>query len=176
MYGLGDLEYAENYASSYSAFYMSTAGYGSFFDTFAKGRYQFAVNGMTQIEHQTGALDWYIFYGENGTDIHRAYFKVIGRPKFVPIWACGPIFWRDQNDGGKDELLEDIQQFTTLEIPLTACWIDRPFSDRANEWSKMNFNRKFAEAEIWIKDINQRFGLELMTWVGPLTFEDLDFP
>ena len=176
VYGLGNQDYAENYASAYSAFYMSTAGYGSFFDTFAKGRYQFAVDGKTQIEHQTRALDWYIFYGKNGTDIHRAYFEVIGRPKFVPIWACGPIFWRDQNDGGSDEVLDDIREFTALEIPLTACWIDRPFSEGANEWSKMNFNRKFAEPESWIKEINQRFGLELMTWVGPLTFEDQNFP
>ena len=58
VYGNGNQDYAENYASAYSAFYMSSVGYGSFFDTFAKGRYQFAINGITEIYHQTGTLDW----------------------------------------------------------------------------------------------------------------------
>jgi alpha-glucosidase (family GH31 glycosyl hydrolase) len=176
VYGLGDLDFAENYASAYSAFFMSNAGYGSFFDTFAKGRYQFAINGITEIYHQTSILDWYLFCGQNGTEIHQAYFKVIGKPKPVPIWACGPIFWRDQNNGGKDELLDDIRKFSQLKIPLTACWIDRPYSHGANEWSKMDFNEKFSSPEQWIKQIREDYNLQFMTWVGPLTFTDKDFP
>lgn len=175
VYGYGNRDYAENYASAYSAFYMSSKGYGSFFDTFAKGRYQFAINGSTEIYHQTGKLDWYIFYGPTGDKIHKEYFNVIGKPKFVPIWACGPIFWRDQNNGGKDEILDDIQKFNDLKIPLTACWVDRPYSDGAHEWSKMNFSEKFSEPEKWIKQIND-YGLEFMTWIGSLTFTDKDFP
>lgn len=176
VYANGNQDYAENYASAYSAFYMSSLGYASFFDTFAKGRYQLGVNGTTEIYHQTGTLDWYIFYGPTGREIHREYFKVIGKPKSVPIWACGPLFWRDQNDGGKDELLDDIRRFTELEIPLTACWVDRPYSHGNNEWSKMDFNAKFASPEEWIGTINTEYGLEFMTWVGPMTFSDPNFP
>ncbi|MBN2030023.1 hypothetical protein JW824_07220 [bacterium] len=176
VYGYGERDYAENYASAYSAFYISSLGYGSFFDTFAKGRYHFAVNGTTEIYHQTDALDWYIFYGPTGDIIHREYFNIIGRPKYIPMWACGPIFWRDQNNGGKDELLDDIQKFTELEIPLTACWVDRPYSNGSSNWSLMDFNEKFAEPENWIRTINEQYGLQFMTWVAPLTFSDRDFP
>ena len=143
VYSNAEQDYSENYASAYSAFYMSSKGYGSFFDTFAKGRYQFAINGMTQIYHQTGSLDWYIFCGKDGGEIHQEYFRITGRPKFVPIWACGPIFWRDQNNGGKDEILNDIKMFSDLKIPLTACWLDRPYSNGAHEWSKMDFSSMF---------------------------------
>jgi alpha-glucosidase (family GH31 glycosyl hydrolase) len=176
VYARGEKDYAENYASVYSAFYMSSSGYGSFFDTFNKGRYQFAINGMTELYHQTGSLDWYIFYGPSGEKIHKEYYHIIGKPKFVPLWACGPIFWRDQNDGGKDELLDDIRNFTKHKIPLTACWVDRPYSNGANEWSKMNFNEKFMNPEVWIKQINQEYGLQFMTWIAPMTFSDKDFP
>ena len=176
VYGYGNQDYAENYASAYSAFYMSSAGYGSFFDTFAKGRYQFAINGITEIYHQTGVLDWYIFCGKDGEAIHKEYFQIIGRPKYVPMWACGPIFWRDQNNGGKDEILNDIKMFSELKIPLTACWADRPYSNGAHEWSKMDFNSKFSEPGKWIKTINEKYGMEFMTWVGPLTKSDKDFP
>ncbi len=176
VYGNGNQEYSENYASAYSAFYMSSLGYGSFFDTFARGRYHLAVNGVTEIYHQTNALDWYIFYGPTGEKIHREYFNIIGKPKYVPIWACGPIFWRDQNNGGKNEILSDIRKFTELKIPLTACWVDRPYSNGANEWSKMDFNEKFSAPEKWIKTINKDYGLEFITWVGPMTFQDPNFP
>ena len=138
VYAEGERNYAENYASAYSAFYMSSKGYGSFFDTFAKGRYHLAIDGNTEIYHQTGSLDWYIFYGPTGDKIHKQYYEIIGKPKYIPIWACGPMFWRDQNDGGKDEILSDIQKFTDLKIPLTACWVDRPYSHGGHEWSMKN--------------------------------------
>jgi alpha-glucosidase (family GH31 glycosyl hydrolase) len=176
VYGNGDQDYAENYASAYSAFFMSSAGYGSFFDTFAKGRYQFAINGTTEIYHQTGALDWYLFCGSTGDAIHKEYYAITGKPKYVPMWACGPIFWRDQNNGGKDEILDDIKKFTDLKIPLTACWVDRPYSNGALEWSKMDFNKKFSEPEKWISTINTKYGMEFMTWAGPLTMADTNFP
>lgn len=176
VYAHGELDYAENYASAYSAFFMSSAGYASFFDTFAKGRYHLGINGVTEIYHQTGKLDWYLFTGENGQKIHQSYYQVIGAPKSVPIWACGPVFWRDDNGGGKDEILDDIQHFTDLKIPLTACFVDRPYSDGGHEWSHMNFNSKFANPEQWIKTIQDQYGMEFMTWVGPMTFSDMDFP
>jgi len=176
VYAQGNQDYAENYASAYSAFYISSKGYGSFFDTFAKGRYHLGINGTTQIYHQTDSLDWYIFYGPTGEKIHREYFNVIGKPKYIPMWACGPIFWRDQNDGGKDEILSDIQKFTDLKIPLTGCFVDRPYSNGNHEWSKMNFNEKFSEPEKWINIINEKYGLQFMTWVGPMTFADTVFP
>ncbi|MGD8779393.1 MAG: glycoside hydrolase family 31 protein [Ignavibacteria bacterium] len=176
IYARGEEDYAENYASAYSAFYMSNLGYAGFFDTFAKGRYHLGINGVTEIYHQTGTLDWYLFYGPTGDKIHKQYYDVIGKPKFVPLWACGPIFWRDQNEGGKDEILDDIQKFTDLKIPLTGCFVDRPYCDGGHEWSKMNFNSKFAEPEKWIKTINEKYGMEFMTWIGSLTFTDKDFP
>ncbi|MBN2317611.1 MAG: glycoside hydrolase family 31 protein [Acidobacteria bacterium] len=176
VYAAGANDYAENYASAYSAFYMSSRGYGSFFDTFAKGRYRFAINGVTEIYHQTDALNWYLFIGSSGDRIHAQYFDIIGRPKSVPIWACGPVFWRDQNNGGSSEILADIEKFTEMKIPLTACWVDRPYSDGGHQWSRMNFSELFAQPEKWIRTINEKFGMEFMTWIAPMTFSDDDFP
>lgn len=182
VYHKGEENFAENYASAYSAFFMSSHGYGSFFDTFARGQYQFARDGSTEIYHQTNRLDWYLFYGPAGDVIHREYFKVIGEPKRVPIWAAGPVVWRDDNGGdstragGSQEILTDLQKFTDLEIPLTATFLDRPYSNGNHEWSKMDFNEKFANPEKWIGTINEKFGMEFMTWVGSLTFGDPYFP
>lgn len=66
----------ENYASAHSAFYMSSLGYGAFFDTFARGVYSIAINGQHKISHDGGALDWYLFFGENGAEIHREFSTI----------------------------------------------------------------------------------------------------
>ncbi len=165
----------ENYASAFSAFFMSSAGYGSFFDTFARGRYEFGVNGKTRLHHDTGTLDWYLFIGDQGADVHRSYFQVIGAPKFVPAWALGPVGWRDQNDGGAAEILADVKQMSELRIPLTAWFVDRPYSDGAHAWSKMNFSSAFAQPARWIRQLREEHGLSFMTWTAAATFGDLRF-
>ncbi|MCF3650418.1 TIM-barrel domain-containing protein [Synoicihabitans lomoniglobus] len=162
----------ENYASAFSSFYMSSAGYGAFFDTFGVGRYQFALNGRNQIHHETGTLDWYVLLGDDGPTIHRAYFDLIGAPKHVPLWALGPIGWRDQNDGGAAEILDDIKRFADLRLPLTGWFVDRPYSDGAHAWSHMNFSAAFAEPEKWIREIREQHGLEFMTWTATAFFGD----
>lgn len=165
----------ENYATAYSAFYMSSHGYGAFFDTFARGRYDFAINGRNVIHHDSGTLDWHIFIGDNGTQIHRAYYEVIGKPKPVPAWGLGPVGWRDQNDGGANEIVDDIKKMSDLRIPFTSWFVDRPYSDGAHAWSEMNFSENFANPGEWIETIRDDYGMEFMTWVATSTFGDARF-
>lgn len=165
----------ENYATAYSAFFMSSFGYGSYFDSYARGHYQFAINGQNQIHHDTGTLDWYVFVGDDGVDIHRHYFALIGKPKSVPAWGLGPIGWRDQNDGGAPEIVDDMERMNQLKIPFTSWFVDRPYSDGAHAWSQMNFRADFADPQTWIKKLREQFGVEFMTWVATSTFGDARF-
>ncbi|WP_438862384.1 TIM-barrel domain-containing protein [Neptunicella sp.] len=160
----------ENFASAHSAFFISSLGYGSFFDTFARGTYSIAINGVHRIHHDGGELDWYLFFGDSGAQIHQAYFDLIGDPKSVPAWGLGPIGWRDQNDGGAAEVLDDIEKMNQLEIPFTSWFIDRPYSDGTHGWSEMNFSPIFAEPGKWISKIRHDYGLEFMTWTTPAFF------
>ncbi len=168
--------YSENFASAWSAFFFDNMGYASFFDTFSEGEYKFACQGSTELTHFTSGLDWYLFFGKDGNHILESYYRVIGKPKYIPVWACGPIVWRDDAKGGKDQVLNDVKSYTNLHIPITGLMIDRPYSDGSNEWSKMNFNRKFAHPEQWIKTLNDEYNINLLTWVAPMTFSDRDFP
>src|SRR5690606_34513016 len=137
----------------------------------ARGRYEFAINGRNRIHHDTGTLDWYVFAGDDGADIHKAYFNLIGAPKKVPAWGLGPVGWRDQNSGAA-EILDDLEKMAALKMPFTAWFVDRPYSDGNHAWSKMNFSSAFAEPEKWINTIRQNHGLEFMTWVATATFGD----
>jgi alpha-glucosidase (family GH31 glycosyl hydrolase) len=170
-----DSQYHENWASVWSSFYVTNKGYASFYDSFAAGRYKLGVGGKTELYHRTGKLDWFVIAGRNGDELLKTYYEIIGKPKPVPMWACGPIGWRDENRGGKDEILDDIQRMTDLKIPFTAWWVDRPYSRGAHNWSKMDFDAPFANPSEWISTIRQKYGMEFMSWVGSLTFSDKDF-
>lgn len=162
----------ENYATAYSAFYISSFGYGAFFDSFARGRYDLAINGKNRITHDTGKLNWYVFPGEDGVAIQRAYFSLIGAPKHVPVWGLGPMGWRDQNNGGAPEILDDVKKMRELKMPFTSWFVDRPYSDGAHAWSKMNFNAQFANPGQWINQLRNQEGVEFMTWTATATFND----
>ncbi len=162
----------ENYATAYSAFYISSFGYGAFFDSFARGRYDLAINGKNRITHDTGKLDWYVFPGDDGVAIQRTYFSLIGAPKYVPAWGLGPMGWRDQNNGGAAEILSDVKKMRELKIPFTSWFVDRPYSDGAHAWSKMNFNSLFSNPEQWINQLRNQEGIEFMTWTATATFND----
>lgn len=165
----------ENYASAFSAFYISSYGYGSFFDTFARGYYDFAINGKNEISHDTGKLDWYLLFGKNGAEIQKSYYSIIGAPKSIPAWSLGPVGWRDQNNGGAAEILDDINHLQAIKIPFTSWFVDRPYSDGTHSWSKMNFNSLFANPAEWIGKIRNQHGLEFMTWTSTATFGDKTF-
>ncbi len=167
-----NVRYYENYASGWSAFFFNSLGYASFFNTFAKGEYKFAINGKTEIYHQTGNLDWYLFTGENGDEIMKSYYKVIGAPKYVPDWACGIAIWRDQDWKGKEDVLNDAKQMTNLKIPITSIMVDRPYSNGIDGWSKMDFSPLFSNPGEWIHELNANYNLRFMTWVAPCTFGD----
>ncbi len=164
--------YHENFSSAWSAFYFNSLGYASFFDTFAEGQYQFAINGKTGIYHRTGNLNWYIFTGTNGDRIMKSYYKVIGAPKYVPAWACGVAVWRDQDWNGSKDILNDAEQMTKLRIPITSIMVDRPYSNGVDGWSKMDFGKGFGDPGKWIHELNANYNLKFMSWVAPCTFGD----
>lgn len=169
-------QYRENWSSVFSSFYMTAHGYASFFDTFAAGRYRLGVGGETELYHHTGSLDWYVFTGSNGDRILAGYYKVIGAPKALPLWSLGPTGWRDNDRGGSPQVLDDVRHLAELHMPFTSWWVDRPYSNGSEEWSKMDFNPRFADPAGWIGQLKGAYGLHVMTWVGPLMFADRDFP
>lgn len=79
--------------------------------------------------------------------------------------------WRDQNNGGAKEILDDVKKMHELKIPFTSWFVDRPYSDGAHAWSKMNFSSLFANPEDWITRLRSQ-GIEFITWTATATFGD----
>jgi alpha-glucosidase (family GH31 glycosyl hydrolase) len=104
-------------AEAYSSFYFTSLGYAGFFNSFAYGSYSFGVSGKTTILHNTSNINWYLLYGPTLSKIQQSYYKIIGAPKKVPMWACGPLVWHD-NFTGSAMMLAYADSFATDSIPL----------------------------------------------------------
>jgi alpha-glucosidase (family GH31 glycosyl hydrolase) len=66
-------------------FYMSTAGYGAFRNTFSIGKYSF--HDPLSLSHREFRFDSYYFYGPSLKKILDGYTKITGRPFMPPRWA-----------------------------------------------------------------------------------------
>lgn len=161
---------AEEDAEVYSGFVYTTLGYAMFFDSFAEGAYSFASGGKTTVTYRCPLINWYIFYGPKLSKIQKSYYKIIGAPLKVPMWACGPLVWHDDYTGS-DMILDHAEQFTQLQIPYSTIWLDRPYNNGSKGWSNMNFEGTFGNPEVWIKTLTEDYYVHLVTWTMPGTFE-----
>jgi len=66
-------------------FYMSTAGYGVFRNTFDVGVYSFKEN--LKFTHNEDRFDAFYFYGPSLKRILNSYTQITGRPFLMPRWA-----------------------------------------------------------------------------------------
>ncbi len=68
-----------------SPFYMSTAGYGVFRNTYRPGNYDFSST--VQTSHEENRFDAYYFYGPSLKEVLEGYTYVTGRPFMMPRWG-----------------------------------------------------------------------------------------
>ncbi|MFB6457010.1 TIM-barrel domain-containing protein [Chitinophaga sp. Hz27] len=74
-----------NTTSNPAPFFISTAGYGIFRNTFNKGEYAF--KDTVQLQHEGYEFDAYYFFGPGLKTMLDQYTHVTGRPFMVPRWG-----------------------------------------------------------------------------------------
>lgn len=68
-------------------FYLSTAGYGVFRNTFSPGEYDFLSNMV--LSHEETRFDAFYFYGPGLKEVLNGFTTIVGRPFLPPIWGLG---------------------------------------------------------------------------------------
>jgi alpha-glucosidase len=81
-------------------FYMSTAGYGAFRNTFDVGKYTF--KDTLSFTHNENRFDCFYFYGPSLKQILDGYTQITGRPFLMPRWALSMGDANCYNRGAKD--------------------------------------------------------------------------
>jgi alpha-glucosidase (family GH31 glycosyl hydrolase) len=71
-------------------FYLSSVGYGLFFNNYHPGKYDVGASlaDWLQIEASGGDMDFYAFVGDM-KEILAHYTELTGRPAMLPLWAFG---------------------------------------------------------------------------------------
>jgi alpha-glucosidase len=82
-------------------FYMSTAGYGAFRNTFDVGAYSF--KDTLKFSHNENRFDCFYFYGPALKEILNGYTQTTGRPFLMPRWALSMGDANCYNRGAKGD-------------------------------------------------------------------------
>ncbi|MBU2649922.1 MAG: DUF5110 domain-containing protein [Bacteroidetes bacterium] len=99
-------------------FYMSTAGYGAFRNTFAKGEYDFLET--TGTSHDEQRFDCFYFYGPSLKEILNGYTGLTGRPVLPPRWGLSlgdADCYNDEGQTTPDVIAEIADVYREKDLP-----------------------------------------------------------
>jgi alpha-glucosidase len=141
-------------------FYMSSAGYGLFFNNYHPSNYDIgaAVRNRLQIRASGGEMDFYAFVGDM-KEILAQYTELTGRPAMLPLWAFG--YHQGKASYGGQEGLDVAAQMRQRKLPFDAIYYDN-FDNEAT--------RKAFIDELWNRHrarLTVGFGMPMFgTWRG----------
>jgi alpha-glucosidase (family GH31 glycosyl hydrolase) len=149
----------------YVPFFMSTAGYGLFFQNREKGIFDLGKSdpNILKIRYQSSNLVYDFFYGPDFPKILDEFTATTGRPWIPPIWAFEPWKWRNEITGDW-EIYEDAERLRHLDLPAGMTLIDRPHFTQVLDF---RFNPvQFPDPQKLIDDLHRK-GLRAILWAVP---------
>lgn len=146
-------------------FYLSTAGYGVWVDSYAPG--QFDLNATdrfhTILRYTTDRLRIVIIDGNTPRNILATFTELSGRIRVPPPWSFAPWKSRDVHRN-RDEVLEDIALLRRHDLPASVLVIDSPWETGYNNFA-LN-EKQFAEPDAMFSEI-ERQGFYVSLWLTP---------
>jgi len=149
---------------SYVPFFMSTAGYGMFFDEPREGYFDFGSGepGVVSVRFRARRLHNYVFVGSTLLGTLKQYLDLTGYPPLPPDWTLGCQHW--WNDSNEQQIYEHTRMFLDHGIPLSAIWIDRPWMLGGDGSQDFIFDPgRFPDAPRLIEWMHDH-GMRVMVW------------
>ncbi|HEV2273395.1 MAG TPA: TIM-barrel domain-containing protein [Acidobacteriaceae bacterium] len=145
-------------------FFMSTAGYGLWVDTYSAATFDFNISSPDISVTLVGdRLRLVVFEGPRFSTILDRFTSLVGRTKLPPYWAFAPWKARDYHLSDAD-VEEDIRKTRQLGLPADVLLIDSPW---ATNYNTFEFNTKqFEDPRAMIDRLHQA-GFKLCLWLTP---------
>ncbi|MCU9612464.1 glycoside hydrolase family 31 protein [Caldibacillus lycopersici] len=122
-------------------------------------------------EADAGTLSYYVFAGPTMKKVIEQYTELTGRMPLPPKWAIGYHQSRYSYETD-EEVLELVQNFTELEIPLDAIHLDIHYM---NEYRVFTFDyNRFTNPKQLIKQLKEK-GIHVIPIVDPGVKEDPEY-
>ncbi len=164
--GLGDLDSNLNEVHVPVPFYVSSRGYGLFYEDPHPSFFDFgtAAAGRVRATWSTSEpLVLHVITGGTPLEVASRYGRMTGPAALPPIWAFSPFQWRNELDS-RDQLLEDARAIRANDIPGSCIWIDNPWQTAYNTFL---FNPvQFPDAATMLAEL-ESLGFRNMVWSTP---------
>lgn len=158
-----DLELAHRNSQASVPFFLSSEGYGFFWNNPAVGRAVLGANIMSFEAFSTKKLDYWITAGDTPAEIEEAYAGVTGKAPVMPEYGLG--FWQCKlRYQTQEELLQVAREYKRRNLPIDVIVIDFFHWPKQGEWK---FDPVYwQEPEAMIKELEE-MGIKLMVSIWP---------
>jgi alpha-glucosidase (family GH31 glycosyl hydrolase) len=177
--------------SLYTPFYLSSNGYGLFFEGTWPGHYDFCKSDPRRvlISYEGKKLSGIIYASDKPAEIVKAHSLHVGPTIVPPEWAFLPWRWRDNHSNLKtyydgtpvtapynSMVVEDMLMMKAFDIPCGVYWVDRPWAKGLHGYADFEWDpQRLPNAEKmigWLHQNNTKFLLWVAPWVtGEMRFE-----
>ena len=152
---------------------ISTLGYGFFLQNMEPAFFDIDYFREDRLRIELGnakTFRLHLLQNSKPFDALKSYYDITGSPLIPPYWGFAPHFWRNETTG-QSEVLSDLDQIRSLNIPAGVFWIDRPYEQFYNDCI-FDPNRYQNPREMG--DMIKQKGFKLMLWHAPYTKEESD--
>lgn len=151
-------------------FYASSRGYGIFVNSSDKVSFEVASDTVSKVSFTLPgeSLEYYIFGGENLTEVLKGYTDLTGKPALPPAYTFG-LWLTTSFTTTYDEktITSFIDGMAERDIPLQVFHFDC-FWMKEFEWCNFEWDTKqFPDPPAMLKRLHEEKGLKTCVWINP---------
>ncbi len=151
-------------------FYVSSRGYGVFVNTPDNVSYEVCSDTVSKVSMTVAGenMEYFIFGGENITDVLKGYTDLTGKPALPPAFSFGLWLTSSFTTSYDEETVNSfIDGMAEREIPLQVFHFDC-FWMKGFEWCNFEWDKEqFPDPEGMLKRLHEQKGLKTCVWINP---------
>ncbi|MBE6837044.1 MAG: alpha-xylosidase [Ruminococcus sp.] len=151
-------------------FYVSSRGYGVFVNTPDNVSYEVCSDTVSKVSMTVAGenMEYFIFGGENITDVLEGYTDLTGKPALPPAFSFGLWLTSSFTTSYDEETVNSfIDGMAEREIPLQVFHFDC-FWMKGFEWCNFEWDKEqFPDPEGMLKRLHEQKGLKTCVWINP---------
>jgi len=139
----------------YVPFFVSSKGYGLFWDNYSPTIFADTLNETTFASEVGDCIDYYFMYGGNADGVIAQMRELTGRVPMFPLWTFG--YWQSKERyKSQDEIVGVVKKYRELGVPLDGIIQDWQYWGNNYLWNAMEFlNAEFYDPQKMIDDIHR---------------------
>ncbi len=165
--------------NDYQNVLQSIKGWGLFWDNYSRTNFDDDENGMTFSSEVGDGIDYYFMYGGSVDGVIAQMRQLSGDVPMFPLWTFG--YWQSKERyKSTDELLEVLDTYRRLEVPLDGIIQDWQYWGSNYNWNAMEFLAEtYLDGKRMIDRVHeQNAHIMISIWAsfGPMTkpYKELD--